>query len=162
MFYSAFHAAKKEEGSRNRPRVPGLVVGLGLAVKDWGTTQLLFGPEAALKIGSGWFPWLLDVQTRFKSIHAIYQGNMVAVLSLFRSQLFNNSISQYGFSITQSSARMSCTSCSPPMRLSMAAMNFSPRFSGWVGSSGFCTTHLEKVRRALVASSASLDCSLHR
>ena len=82
--------------------------------------------------------------------------------TLFRSQLFNNSISQYGFSITQSSARMSCTSCSPPMRRSMAAMNFSPRFSGWVGSSGFWTTHREKVRRALVASSESLDCSLHR
>ena len=57
------------------------MVGLGLAVKDWGTTQLLFGPEAALKTCSVRFSESPATQVQFKSIVTSYQPCISLLLS---------------------------------------------------------------------------------
>ena len=72
---------KEADGSWNRPRAPGLVVGLGLAVKDCDTTQRLFGPEAALKTCSVQFSQSPATQVQFKSIVTSYQPCISLLLS---------------------------------------------------------------------------------
>ena len=81
MYYSEQICPKKEGGSWNRPRVPGFVVGLALAVKDWDTTQLVLGPEAPLRWSPVRFSQPLTTQAQFKSIVTSYQPCISRVLS---------------------------------------------------------------------------------